>query len=151
MVNEQLIERLRSAGLTATPQRVAVLEYLEENRSHPTADDIFQAVHARHPTIVKATVYNTLAALKKVGAVHELTIEREAARYEMNLLPHPHFLCRVCGRLYDVNLPCPIRPGDKIEGHQVESVRTYIYGTCSSCLEKSVTTKNKSKSGGEDA
>ncbi|MEA3356228.1 MAG: Fur family transcriptional regulator [Candidatus Bipolaricaulota bacterium] len=146
MGKERPIERLRSAGLTPTPQRVAVLEYLEENRSHPTADDIFQAVHARHPTIVKATVYNTLTALKKVGAVHELTIEREAARYETNPLPHPHFLCRVCGRLYDVDLPCPIRPGDKIEGHQVESVRTYIYGTCSSCLEK-----NESKPEKKDA
>ncbi len=151
MDREEYISRLRKFGLTPTAQRLAVLEYLDGNRRHPTADEIYQAVHARYPTIVKATVYNALSALKKVGAVHELTIEREAARYESNTHPHPHFLCRVCGRLYDVNLPCAIRPGDEIEGHHVESVHTYIYGVCSSCRETEMKNSNDSKAGEDDA
>ncbi len=150
MDKEMYVEKLRKFGLTPTTQRLAVLEYLDGNRSHPTADEIYQAVHARYPTIVKATVYNALAALKKVGAVQELTIEREAARYESNTCPHPHFLCRVCGKLYDVNLPCAIRPGDEIEGHQVESVHTYIYGVCSACRNQ-VKTTNHSKSEEDNA
>ena len=151
MTPEERIERLRNAGLTPTPQRLAVLEYLDGKHAHPTADEIYRAVHARYPTIVKATVYNTLSALKKVGVIQELTIEREAARYDANVSSHPHFMCRVCGKIYDVDLPCTVRPGDEIDGHKVESVHTYIYGVCAACREKELKAKNNSKSGKENA
>ena len=55
MDREEYVDRLRKFGLTPTAQRLAVLEYLDGNRRHPTADEIYQAVHARYPTIVKAT------------------------------------------------------------------------------------------------
>ncbi|MEE9541619.1 MAG: transcriptional repressor [Candidatus Bipolaricaulota bacterium] len=125
--------QLRQLGLVPTIQRVAVLEMLEDNHSHPTAGEVYQGVKDRFPSIARATVYNTLDALKKGGAIRELTIAREAARYDYNPRPHQHFLCRVCGDLIDVDLPCPIRPGDEIVGHKVESVQIYLYGVCSQC------------------
>lgn len=151
MERGEQIEKLRSAGLTPTPQRLAVLEYLDGNRTHPTADEIYRVVHARHSTIVKATVYNALSALKKAGVIQELTIEKDAARYDSNPNPHPHFLCRVCGKLYDIDLPCMIHPGDEIDGHQVEEVHTYIYGVCAACRKKELNPENNSKSEKEDA
>ncbi len=145
MTPEERIARLRNAGLTPTPQRLAVLAYLDGNHTHPTAEEIYRAVHARHPTIVKATVYNTLSALKKVGVIQELTIAREAARYEANVTPHPHFMCRVCGRIYDIDLPCMVRPGDEVNGHKVEAVHTYIYGVCADCRRDRIKNDNHSK------
>jgi len=136
---------LRRFGLTPTAQRLAVLEYLDGNRAHPTADEIYQGVHARYPSIVRATVYNALSALKKVGAVRELTIEKGAVRYDSNTDPHPHFLCRVCGKVYDLDLPCPIRAGDEINGYRVESVHIYLYGVCASCRAKERNSLNNSK------
>jgi len=137
--------KLRQLGLVPTIQRVAVLEMLENNHSHPTAEEVYQEVKDHFPSIAKATVYNTLDVLKKGGAIRELTIAREAARYDFNPSPHPHFLCRVCGNLIDVDLPCPIRPGDEVLGHRVESVQTYLYGVCFQCQKKQEKDKNESK------
>ena len=152
MERKEQIEKLRSTGLTPTPQRLAVLEFLDGNRAHPTADEIYRAVHTRYPTIVKATVYNALSALKKAGVIQELIVDKDAARYDSNPNPHPHFLCRVCGKLYDIDIPCAIRPGDEIDGHQVEEVHTYMYGVCAACRNKG-SSLNNSKKGGlkEDA
>jgi Fe2+ or Zn2+ uptake regulation protein len=126
---------------------MAVLEFLEENHTHPTAEEVYQGVRIRFPSIAKATVYNVLDALKKAGAIRELTIAREAARYDYNTRSHPHLLCRICGNLYDVDLPCPMRPGDEILGHRVESVQTYLYGVCARCRKKHKKDKNKSELG----
>jgi len=131
--NEGRLERLRQLELVPTIQRLAVLEFLEETDIHPTAEQAYQEVRKRFPSIAKATVYNVLDALKKAGAIRELTIAREAAHYDYNANPHPHFLCRTCGVLIDVDLPCPIRPGDEILGNLVESVNTYLYGVCAEC------------------
>ena len=133
MDSEGRLERLRQLELVPTIQRLAVLEFLERTDTHPTAEQTYQEVRKCFPSISKATVYNVLDVLKKAGAVRELTIEREAAHYDYNANPHPHFLCRKCGVLIDVDLPCPIRPGDDILGNLVESVNTYLYGICAQC------------------
>ncbi|MBI5598388.1 MAG: transcriptional repressor, partial [Deltaproteobacteria bacterium] len=56
---KETIERYREKGLKLTPQRLAILEYLEGNTSHPTAEDIYRAIKRKHPTVSFATVYNT--------------------------------------------------------------------------------------------
>jgi len=136
MNHEQESTRLREIGLIPTIQRVAVLEYLENNRIHPTADEVFRGVKDHFPSLSKATVYNVLDALKRAGAIRELTIARQAARYDIMTSPHPHFLCRICGKVYDVDLPCAVQEGDIVDGHQVESVQTYVYGVCADCLQE---------------
>ena len=133
MDDEERLDRLRQLKLVPTIQRLAVLEFLEETDIHPTAEQAYQEVRKHFPSISKATVYNVLDALKKAGAIRELTIAREAAHYDYNANPHPHFLCRTCGNLIDVDLPCSIRPGDEILGNLVESVNTYLYGICAEC------------------
>ena len=136
MVSNGLAQRMRHLGLIPTIQRLAVLEFLEASRNHPTAEDVYQAVRKRYPSIAKATVYNILDALKQAGAIQQLTIARQAAHYDAVTEPHPHFLCRSCGTLLDVELPCPIRPGDEILGHVIEAVNTYLYGLCKQCKRR---------------
>jgi Fe2+ or Zn2+ uptake regulation protein len=120
--------------LVPTIQRLAILEYLEGTRSHPTADEVHTAVAERFPSISRATVYNTLEALSRAGAIVQLTVDRSATRYDADLSPHVHFRCRLCGRVYDIPVESENRLGAEVAGHRVESVRTYAYGVCSSCL-----------------
>ena len=126
-------EDLRRLGLVPTVQRLAILKLLEETRAHPTAEDVYANLKRRFPSLSRATVYNALDALKRAGTVVELTIDREAARYDGHAAPHPHFLCRECGTLYDVDLPCSIRPGDLVLGHEVERVQVCLDGICQAC------------------
>ena len=128
-------ERLRSAGLVPTAQRLAILSFLEGMKSHPTPEEIYLGVKTFSPTISRATVYNALDALKRAGAVSELTIAKEVAHYDLGPSSHPHFLCRSCGELYDLALLCALRPGDEVMGHKIEAVQVSLYGFCRTCQD----------------
>ena len=51
---------LEKCGIKPSLQRIAIVEYLMENRIHPTADDIYHALCIQVPTLSKTTVYNTM-------------------------------------------------------------------------------------------
>jgi len=136
MAPQKRMARLRNSGVTPTMQRLAILEFLESTKSHPTADEVYTAVHKSCPTIARATVYNTLEALTKAGTILQLTVDSVAARYDADTGPHVHFRCRLCGRVHDVSMKEHRCLGSEVDGHQVESVRTYAFGICSSCREK---------------
>ncbi len=127
---------MRDAGVTPTMQRLAILEYLEGTKSHPTADEVYAAVHKTCPTIARATVYNTLEALTKSGTILQLTVDPTAARYDADTGPHVHFRCRLCGKVYDIDARERRCVGDEVDGHRVESIRTYAFGVCSSCRKR---------------
>ena len=116
-----------------TMQRLAIFEYLEGTKSHPTADEVYTKVRKACPTIARATVYNTLEALTKAGTILQLTVDPAAARYDADLGPHVHFRCRLCGVVYDIDVKQEPCFGDLVKGHRVESVRTYAFGVCASC------------------
>ena len=56
-----------------TPQRRAVLEVVRGSMDHLTANDVFAAARALHPTISYATVYNSLHYLTSTGLIREIT------------------------------------------------------------------------------
>lgn len=131
-------ERLRGAGMKLTAQRLAVLEYLQRAAGHPTADEIGAALNRRLPQASRATVYNTLRALRDAGLVSELRVGDAAARYEANLDRHHHFVCRRCGRLEDVGpaavaAPAPDAVG---AGYTVETFEVVLRGLCAACGKK---------------
>ena len=50
VVKEELkeaLEMLKNTGVRITPQRHAILEYLVESMTHPTADDIYKALEGK--------------------------------------------------------------------------------------------------------
>jgi len=119
--------------MVPTMQRIAIIDVLRGSDAHPTADMVFREVSAKHPSISRATVYNTLHALVDAGLVHELSIDKEAARYDFCRMPHAHFRCRACRSLYDVALAPSVGAGEIVDGHLVEAVSTYLFGLCASC------------------
>jgi Fur family peroxide stress response transcriptional regulator len=41
---KKIAEKLKIKKIKITPQRVAIIKYLEQNKSHPTAEDIFNEI-----------------------------------------------------------------------------------------------------------
>jgi Fur family transcriptional regulator, peroxide stress response regulator len=129
---------LREAELRLTPQRFAVLEYLTRAEGHPTADQIAAEINRRFPRASRATVYNALKALRDAGLVREVATEEALTRYESNVEPHHHFVCRSCGKMEDVPheaLPTPARV-ELAGGHEVETVEVVLRGLCAACRRK---------------
>jgi Fur family peroxide stress response transcriptional regulator len=88
-----------------TPQRRAVLEVVRGSRDHLTANDVFAAARALHPTISYATVYNSLHYLTSAGLIREITFGAGSSRYDRIVERHDHALCEGCGRIVDIDLP----------------------------------------------
>ena len=138
MTRDNVEARLRGAELRLTPQRFAVLEYLTRAGGHPTADQIAAELNRRFPRASRATVYNALKALRDAGLVREVATEEALTRYESNVEPHHHFVCRACGRIEDVPPETFKAPG-RVElagGHEVEAVEVVLRGLCGACARK---------------
>jgi Fur family peroxide stress response transcriptional regulator len=117
-----------------TPQRLAILEYLEGNKSHPSASEIFEVVSERYPTMSFATVYNTLEALREKGQVLELSIDSKKKRFDPNTKPHHHLICVQCKAIVDVHTSFRLNLS-KEEMYDYEIIGNHVdfYGICPKC------------------
>ncbi len=137
MTLEEKKAELKEKGILLTIQRSAVLDLLHDNIYHPTAEEIYQALRERYPALSRATVYNTLDLLKQHGLIQEITIERTKAHYDYKTEPHHHFLCRHCGRIYDVDVEkVPLEQEGRLDGHKIDEVWLYMRGICAACLQE---------------
>lgn len=119
-------------------QRIAVLGYLMEHRTHPTVEEIYQALHPQIPTLSKTTVYNTLRLLTEKGAALQLTIDDKKVCFDADTSAHAHFLCRRCGKVYDIRLRQTDlqTEAEMPDGFAVEQSDLYFHGICKNCLDK---------------
>jgi len=135
-----MVASLRDHGLRLTPQRMAVVKYLAENRDHPSVEQLFEAVRPNFPTTSLATIYKTVAVLQDIGEVSELRLGQEMARYDgANPQPHPHAACTRCGRVIDVDLETDPDWAAKVEqttGFQIDTYRIDFFGICPECWER---------------
>ncbi|WP_282939843.1 peroxide-responsive transcriptional repressor PerR [Paenibacillus sp. RC67] len=133
---EQALHKLKSTGVRMTPQRHAILAYLLNTMTHPTADEIYKALAPRFPSMSVATVYNNLKVFIEVGLVREMTYGDHSSRFDADMSDHYHALCEQCGKLVDF----AYKPLDDLEktagietGFVVKSHRVEVYGICSEC------------------
>jgi Fur family peroxide stress response transcriptional regulator len=138
-----LVNRLRQRGMRLTPQRMAVLKTLIGNKSHLSAEEIFEQVRVEYPMIGLATVYKTVTMLKEIGEITELNFGNQGARYDgSGEARHPHLVCTQCNRVLDVdevidleetsleNLPKKIM---EKSGYKISNYRLDFFGICPNC------------------
>ncbi len=129
------MEKYRSLGIKLTPQRLAILNFLTDNRSHPSAEAIYKVVSRKFPTMSFATVYNTLEALKSKGCVRELTIDPLKKRYDPDISPHHHLICTKCNEIVDIFKEFRLDLTEKISmGYELNGNHVEFYGICKPCL-----------------
>ena len=129
-----IMEKYRDLQIKLTPQRLAILSYLNGNTSHPSAEDIYKAVQEQFPTMSFATVYNTLEALKNKGSVQELKIDRTKKRYDPDSTVHHHLICNKCRSIVDIRKNFNLSLQDEMtEGFDVLGNSIEFYGICSKC------------------
>ncbi|WP_281417549.1 peroxide-responsive transcriptional repressor PerR [Lentibacillus saliphilus] len=133
------IDTLKGSGVRITPQRHAVLEFLMNSETHPTADDIYKALEGKFPNMSVATVYNNLRVLREIGLVRELTYGDASSRFDANTTEHYHIICNSCGKIVDFHYPVldEIESlAEQVTGFNVTHHRMEIYGTCQNCREQ---------------
>lgn len=136
-------DALREVGLRVTPQRVAVLEALNDaGGDHLSADDVWQNLS---PTwsLDRSTAYRVLSDLTEAGLLTQVRFADGIARFEVQSRAHHHAVCTVCGSTDDVPVEL-LRPltaalaratGFAVSLHEPLMVR----GVCQSCLSSGET------------
>jgi Fe2+ or Zn2+ uptake regulation protein len=136
---QAMLGQLKRAGLRLTPQRLAIVEALAGDASHPTAQELFERLRPAFPTMSFATVYSTLDTLAVQGLVGSLRLGA-AVRFDPNVAAHHHGVCDACGAVVDL----PALPLSHVEIEDVRRTsgfairaeeRTYR-GRCGLCSEE---------------
>lgn len=139
----------RKGDIKMTPQRLEIFLEVSGSHNHPSAEDVFNAVVERLPTMSLDTVYRTLSTYEQLGLITQINVERGRARFDPNTSHHHHLVCSECKSIADFhwpeldNLPLPPRLCGW-GGVELKSVQ--IVGLCPRCLRnrKNQTTKTDS-------
>lgn len=130
----------RKEGIKLTQQRMEIFREVACTEDHPDAEQVFQRVRERLPTVSLDTVYRTLWLLNDLGLITTLGLSRERARFDANLNDHHHFVCKQCGFTRDFysieldNLTLPDSVVDSL-GDQ-ETIHFEVRGVCRNCVAK---------------
>ncbi|WP_018108964.1 Fur family transcriptional regulator [Bacteroides propionicifaciens] len=129
------LERLQVHNIKPSMQRIAIMDYLLENYTHPAVDEIYTALFPKIPTLSKTTVYNTLKLFEEHDAIKMLTIDDKNTCFDIDTSPHAHFFCKKCNKIEDFNLMKPEQlKGLDQSNHLVTEVHLYYKGVCQECL-----------------
>lgn len=136
MEAEAIRQSLEGSGLRCTPQRYAVMAFLLEAKSHPTAAEIFEAVNRVDPRCSRATTYNNLRDLVQAGLVREVAVEGRGARFEAIHTRHHHFVCDRCGNVDDLEwFDVPQPAGEALGKRVVRECELIFRGLCADCAQ----------------
>jgi Fur family ferric uptake transcriptional regulator len=130
---------LREHGIQVTAQRLAVLRAVSAH-PHITADEAADVVRTEIGAISLQSVYDALAVLVAEGLLRRIQPAGSAARFEDRVGDnHHHLICRVCGRLVDVECatgeaPCLTAADDR--GYEIDEAEVAYWGRCPDCLSK---------------
>jgi Fur family ferric uptake transcriptional regulator len=128
---------LRDRGLRVTAQRVAVLRAVTKE-PHATADVVAEAVRAEIGAISVQAVYDALGVLADADLIRRIQPSGSPARFEARIGDnHHHVICRLCGRVADVDCavgsaPCLTAVDDL--GYEIDEAEVVYWGRCPACV-----------------
>lgn len=138
-VNPAPLDAAAAPRRNRSRQREAILDWVRQTDSHPTAAEIHRALVPKSSALSLGTVYRNLEILVADGVVDEVPSAVGATRYDGNVLPHHHFNCDLCGQIFDVDLPEPRGLARRLEsehGFRATRLRISFSGACPTCAER---------------
>jgi Fur family transcriptional regulator, ferric uptake regulator len=133
-------DKLKSAGLKATVQRLKVLQVFKDNeRRYLNADEVYRQAIQSTKDIGRATVYRTLAQLTEVGILARSVLDAGSgvALYKLQSSVHSDALvCVGCGQVEsfdDEVLDRRSRVVAESNGFTLHRYQLTLYGYCARC------------------
>jgi Fur family ferric uptake transcriptional regulator len=102
-----------------------------------TADAVAETVRAEMGSISIQAVYDVLGVLVDVGLIRRIQPAGSPARFEARVSDnHHHVICRICGRVADVDCavgsaPCLTAVDDM--GYEIDEAEVIYWGRCPEC------------------
>jgi Fur family ferric uptake transcriptional regulator len=130
---------LREKDIHVTAQRLAVLRSVG-SQSHLSADAIYAIVEHDIGAVSRQAIYDTLTLLVEKGLLRRIQPVGSPALYENRVDDnHHHLICRICGRVVDVDCavgatPC-LSAADDV-GFEIDEAEVVYWGRCPECQQQ---------------
>lgn len=134
----RIMNDLRKQGYRLTPQRLLILQILEEDGGHLTPAEIHEQAVQRMPGLTEATVYRTLDFLAHTGLAMVAHIGGGRLVYETSGREHHHLICRTCGHSIEIAHDILENVYDQVRertGFQIDCCHVTFFGRCPACEE----------------
>jgi Fur family transcriptional regulator, ferric uptake regulator len=140
ITRRSLMKELGERGVRMTNQRRLLVEIIQNSPRHLDAAGLLEVARKRDEDIDRATVYRTIALLKRHGLIDELDlmhIEGEKHYYEVKTSrDHCHMACFRCGAIMEYASPSFEKLKAEMaarSGFQIRVVRLEVGGVCRQC------------------
>ena len=121
-----------------------MLELIRSSRVHPSALWVYQQLKPEFQDLSLGTVYRNLKVLIEEGELASAGVVHGEERFDGEPSPHPHAVCKRCGRIHDLASPVvdtfagSCKLSNALTGFVIDSRNTVFYGLCTEC-EKTTT------------
>lgn len=120
-----------------TSQRALIYE-VAQSLYHPSAEEVYSAVKTKNKGIGRATVFRNLNFLSDEGKFTKVCFQGEPTRFDTNVIPHDHFVCKRCGAIVDFPPASNETKSDDVRfsesnGLLIETKSVTYYGLCEKC------------------
>lgn len=137
---ESVTEILRREGLRITRNRRGILHALFESGKPMSLQEI-QSAASKHEGAQPdyATVFRMILLMEKLHLVHKVNLQRSCSYYEISdpRKHYDHLICRACGSVVLIDIPCPIGDAEKRIAQQYGfrdlSHSLEFFGICATC------------------
>ena len=123
----------------STIQKDLVRNAVSEMKKHVAANEVYDFIKERYPTIGKGTAYRNLDIVVEEGELRKIEVPDGPNRFDFILKKHYHVRCVKCGEISDVDMD---EISDLLERiHNTHGIEFLDYdisfkGICPKCKEK---------------
>lgn len=136
--HQVLRERCREHVLKVTHQPLDILQATSSGENHPSAEEAFERVKAKLPTLSFDTVYRNFALFENSGVTLRVHHLNSKTRFDSNVTPHHYLVCTKCKKIQNfywpdveqIKIPEETRGWGTVHTKYVE-----LRGLCRVCLE----------------
>ena len=124
-----------------TKQREIILDTLQHMYNHPTILELYDQIKKVDASIGQATVYRNISKLVDQGMVQRISTNNGVDRYDGNVIPHYHFMCQNCHKLYDLyddKFKDMVEMLIRRSQMKVVCVNLFVEGICFDCISSSL-------------
>lgn len=128
-----LREKIKEAGLKATPQRLAIYESMRK-LGHASVDMVVEDLKSSFPSLTVATIYNVLESFVNAGLLVRRFSSNNKMYFDVNVYEHAHFYDQEENSYMDFNDPDLVKivmdylSTKKIDKFEVKTVDIQLVG-----------------------
>jgi Fe2+ or Zn2+ uptake regulation protein len=115
-------------------QRDLILNIVQDTRTHPTADYVYEKARNELTNVSLGTVYRNLGQLVDNKLLKSINIDG-TIRYDAFLDDHQHFQCKTCNNVFDIDLNIKdiVSQVESKTNNLIDRCQIHITGICNEC------------------